>query len=85
MYISLLFEAWKYYLSCFICINLFVIFLLALAGIDKWLGFKLYCIRGETGLFPEAYVEELFEDSGPPPMAPPPLPQVPAQVYNLIN
>ena len=39
--------------------------------------------RGESGLFPEAYVEELFEDSGPPPMAPPPLPQV-SQVYNLI-
>lgn len=32
---------------------------------------------GQSGLFPEAYVEELpsdTEDSGPPPMAPPPLP-----------
>eukprot|EP00088_Acartia_fossae_P060648 TRINITY_DN7264_c0_g1_i2.p1 TRINITY_DN7264_c0_g1~~TRINITY_DN7264_c0_g1_i2.p1 ORF type:complete len:580 (+),score=112.09 TRINITY_DN7264_c0_g1_i2:24-1742(+) len=36
-------------------------------------------VRGETGLFPEAYVEEIFEDSAPPPMAPPPLPQ---QDYN---
>jgi sorting nexin-9/18/33 len=36
--------------------------------------------RGETGLFPEAYVEEIFEGSAPPPMAPPPLPQV--QDYN---
>ena len=31
--------------------------------------------NGETGLFPEAYVEEI-KDDGPPAMAPPPLPQV---------
>ena len=31
--------------------------------------------NGETGLFPEAYVEEVQEE-GPPAMAPPPLPQV---------
>ena len=31
--------------------------------------------NGETGLFPEAYVEEIQEE-GPPAMAPPPLPQV---------
>lgn len=36
--------------------------------------------RGDTGLFPEAYVEEMLEDSAPPPMAPPPPPQV--QDYN---
>merc|ERR1712130_393330 len=30
--------------------------------------------NGETGLFPEAYVEEV-QDEGPPAMAPPPLPQ----------
>jgi len=31
--------------------------------------------RGETGLFPEAYVEETFDVDLPPPIAPPPLPQ----------
>jgi len=31
--------------------------------------------RGDSGLFPEAYVEELTESDGPPAMAPPPLPQ----------
>jgi len=31
--------------------------------------------RGDSGLFPEAYVEELTEGDGPPSMAPPPLPQ----------
>jgi len=31
--------------------------------------------NGECGLFPEAYVEEVTEDVGPPAMAPPPLPQ----------
>lgn len=32
--------------------------------------------RGETGLFPEAYVQEVFEEDIPPPaLAPPPLPQ----------
>jgi hypothetical protein len=33
--------------------------------------------RGETGLFPEAYVQEIFDEDAPPPsLAPPPLPQV---------
>jgi len=32
-------------------------------------------VRGESGLFPEAYVEEIAENDGPPSMAPPPLPQ----------
>jgi hypothetical protein len=33
--------------------------------------------RGETGLFPEAYVQEIFDEDTPPPaLAPPPLPQV---------
>ena len=31
---------------------------------------------GETGLFPEAYVEEIFGSDAPPAIAPPPLPQV---------
>ena len=41
------------------------------------LSFKWSQFRGESGLFPEAYVEELIEDGGggPPSMAPPPLPQ----------
>ena len=37
-----------------------------------WIGTRP---NGETGLFPEAYVEEVQEE-GPPAMAPPPLPQV---------
>jgi len=48
-------------------------------GEGWWEGTNL---RGETGLFPEAYVEELMAaavESGPPAMAPPPLPQD----YNL--
>jgi sorting nexin-9/18/33 len=31
--------------------------------------------NGQTGLFPEAYVEEVVEEAPPPVMAPPPLPQ----------
>jgi len=31
--------------------------------------------NGDCGLFPEAYVEEITEEVGPPAMAPPPLPQ----------
>jgi len=31
--------------------------------------------NGECGLFPEAYVEEVSDDAGPPNIAPPPLPQ----------
>jgi len=31
--------------------------------------------NGQTGLFPEAYVEEVLEEGPPPSMAPPPLPQ----------
>ena len=45
----------------------------------KQKGFLLttHCCRGETGLFPEAYVQEVFEEDTPPPaLAPPPLPQV---------
>ena len=36
----------------------------------------VFLVRGETGLFPEAYVEETFESDAPPAIAPPPLPQV---------
>ena len=39
--------------------------------------------NGETGLFPEAYVEEI-KDDGPPAMAPPPLPQVLIVTYIYI-
>ena len=35
-----------------------------------------FLFSGETGLFPEAYVEETFESDAPPAIAPPPLPQV---------